>query len=149
MLGFFPEASTRENLRYGERLLNECDHGSVHQLVDFWQDPNMYYAFESKSGAEWISDVGRGPKRFMKLVADSMPPKKERPAVPRPSCSVKCYSCGKHFESFTKPINFCIYRCMCTNQKVVHPKCFMNKACALCGTEYTVKKIQKKILKDL
>lgn len=147
MLGFVPDVSMRDNLDHGKRLIEECDHGSVHQLQKFWQDPNMYYAFQSRAGAEWMARHG-GPPKFMRMVASALPikPKKER--VPRPCASVNCYSCGKKFESFVKPVDFCIYRCMCT-QKIVHKKCFMGKICAWCGTEYTVKVCESKRIIDL
>lgn len=140
MLGFLPEASTRENLEHGERMLRECSHGSVWKIHNWWQDPNMYYAFESKQGARWMAEHG-GPPRFMSMVSDALPPcdapsrEPSTGVVDKPGSDVYCYSCGKPFESFVKPIEFCVYRCMCT-EKVVHPGCFMADSCAWCGLQY-------------
>ena len=147
MLGFTPEASTRKNLEHGSRLLERCSHGSVRQINDWWQDPNMYYAFESRAGAEWMGKHG-GPQKFMSMVASTVSTVHEPRRVAHPKCEVKCYSCGGCFESFVKPVDFCIYRCMCT-QKVVHVDCFMADACAWCGTKYTKKTCEKKVIKDL
>ena len=147
MLGFVPDVSMRRNLEHGKRLLLECDHGCVQQIHNWWQDPNMYYAFQSKAGAQWIGECV-GPKKFMQIVAETLPIKPPREKVPHPCADVTCYSCGKAFDSFIKPTTFCIYRCMCT-QKFVHKDCFMSKHCAWCGLEYTVKVCENKIMKDL
>ena len=147
MLGFLPEASTRDNLEHGKKLLARCSHESIQQIHDWWQDPNMYYSFTSREGARWMSEHG-GPPRFMRMVAESVP------IVPKPittdqiNTSVRCYSCEKPFKSFVKPIDFCVYRCMCT-QKVTHVGCFMGKTCAWCGLEYSKKIMEREKLIDL
>ena len=147
MLGFVPDVSMRDNLSHGQHLLDQCNHGSLNQIQKFWQDPNMYYAFESKAGAEWMAKHG-GPPQFMQLVAATMPAKPCRNKVPRPCGDVMCYSCGERFESFVKPIDFYIYRCMC-NEKFVHKHCFMGKTCAWCGVEYTKKVCEQKKIIDI
>ena len=60
MLGFRADRSTLENLLHGEQLMRECNHGSILQLQNWWQDPTTYYAFESKAGARWFAEHG-GP----------------------------------------------------------------------------------------
>ena len=78
MLGFVPENSTLQNLEHGNRLLQQCNHGSIRQIHNWWQDPNMYYAFESKKGAEWFAKHA-GPPTFMSMVAENAP----EPSVPK------------------------------------------------------------------
>lgn len=136
MLGFLPESSTLQNLNHGKELLSCCNHGSVWQMHKWWQDPNMYYAFESKKGAQWFARHG-GPKNFMKLVAETAPEKKI-PKVPNPfKVEPMCHSCMKPFESFTKNIPLKIYRCMC-GTKITHPTCFMPSVCPICGVTASV-----------
>lgn len=131
MLGFVPENSTLENLRHGESLLRQCSHGSVYQIHKWWQDPNMYYAFESKQGARWMAEHG-GPPKFMSMVEKVVPNRKHRPEVAEPDFQPKCYSCGEAFEYFTKKIPIKVCRCMC-GTRVVHPKCFMPVVCPVCN----------------
>jgi len=130
MLGFRPESSTEQNLHHGEQLLAQCAHGSVCQIHNWWQDPNMYYAFESKKGAKWFAEHG-GPTNFMKLVGahakELTPPPTKSPFKVDPIC----HSCMHPFDSFTKPIPLKIYRCMC-GTKIVHPSCFMPLQCPIC-----------------
>jgi len=143
MLGFVPENSTRQNLEHGERLLKQCDHGSIRQIHRWWQDPNMYYAFESKKGAEWFAKHG-GPPTFMSMVAENAP-EISVPKVPNPFDVVPtCHSCMKPFESFTKPIPVLVYRCMC-GTKIVHPDCFMPKECPICRVKASVFKREQSI----
>ena len=143
MLGFVPEHSTQQNLKHGEKLLKQCNHGSIHQIHKWWQDPNMYYAFESKAGAEWFGKHG-GPPNFMAMVADHAPsicvPKLPDPFKVEPVC----YSCMKTFESFTKPIQIKVYRCMC-GTKIVHPECFMPEDCPVCRVKASVFKREQSI----
>ena len=147
MLGFLPGASTKQNLEYGETMLNQCSHGCLRQVHKWWQDPNMYYAFESKQGAVWMAANG-GPKNFMKMVSVAIPKKEYKLKVDKPTLKVNCYSCGKCLESFTEPSDFCVYRCTC-GQRVVHLDCFMSKTCALCGQNYSKTVCKKKIIKDV
>lgn len=131
MLGFLPENSTKQNLDHGERLLGQCDHGSVLQIHEWWQNPNMYYAFESKRGAQWMSDHG-GPKRYLEMVKSVLADPPPVPAIETPDYRPKCYSCGETFEYFTKAIEVKVCRCMC-GTRVVHPKCFMPTTCPICN----------------
>lgn len=144
MLGFLPESSTKQNLEHGEKLLSKCNHGSIRQIHKWWQDPNMYYAFETKKGAEWFAEHG-GPKNFMSLVAQKAPDI-TLPHIPNP-CKVEpvCHSCMKPFESFTKPIPMLVYRCMC-GTKIVHPDCFMPKDCPICRVKASMFKREQSIL---
>jgi len=147
MLGFLPDASTRDNLDHGNKILRQCSHGSLQQLQDWWQDPNMYYAFKSRKGALWMSAHG-GPRVFMQMVAEHTPEIFTQSDSGNIGASVRCYSCEKPFSSFVKPINFCVYRCMC-KQKVTHVGCFMGKACAWCGLQYTKKTCEHTKIIDL
>lgn len=147
MLGFLPCASTLQNREHGKEILQQCPHECLFQIQKWWQDPNMYYAFESRRGALWMSDHG-GPPNYMKMVAESVPQKEYMVNIDKPTLQVNCYSCGKCFESFTEPIDFCVYRCTC-GQRVVHSECFMSKSCALCGQDYGKTICKKKSIKDL
>lgn len=131
MLGFLPENSTEQNLRHGHDLMKQCTHGSIFQISEWWQNPNMYYAFESKKGARWMAEHG-GPPEFMKLVESVVPDKTSRPKLATPEYQPKCYSCGEPFEYFTKKIPIKVCRCMC-GTRVVHPKCFMPTTCPVCN----------------
>ncbi len=131
MLGFLPENSTRQNLDHGKHLMQQCQHGSIFQISEWWQDPNMYYAFESKKGARWMAAHG-GPKKFMKMVEDVVPDKSFRPDIAKPDFQPRCFSCGEAFEYFTKKIPIKVCRCMC-GTRVVHPKCFMPITCPVCN----------------
>ena len=143
MLGFVPENSTTQNLEHGERLLRICNHGSIRQIHNWWQDPNMYYAFESKAGAEWVAKHG-GPPTFMSMVAERAP-KPSVPDLPNPFDVVPvCNSCMQPFESFTKPIPILVYRCMC-GTKIVHPECFMPEECPVCRVKASMFKRQQSI----
>lgn len=133
MLGFLPENSTLDNLKHGEKLLRECSHGSVYQIHEWWQNPNMYYAFESKRGARWMSEHG-GPEQFMALVEKVVPDRKTTRKVLELDFTPRCYSCSEPFEYFTKPIHIKVCRCMC-GTRVTHPKCFMPKVCPVCCIE--------------
>lgn len=144
MLGFLPENSTLQNLNHGKRLLSKCDHGSIRQIHKWWQDPNMYYAFESKKGAEWFARHG-GPITFMKMVGENAP-EKNTPKLPNPfTVQPKCHSCMKPFSSFTKTIPVVIYRCMC-GTKIVHPGCFMPAECPICRVTASVFTREQSIL---
>ena len=147
MLGFLPDASTRDNLEHGKKLLGQCSHGSIQQIHDWWQDPNMYYAFKSRKGALWMSENG-GPSRFMRMVAQNTPEVKAPIDCGGIDATVRCYSCEEAFSSFVKPIDFCVYRCMCP-QKVTHVGCFMGEVCAWCGTQYTKKTCEQQKIIDL
>lgn len=131
MLGFLPENSTQENLKHGQDLIQRCSHGSVYQIHEWWQNPNMYYAFESKKGARWMAEHG-GPPKFLSMVETVLPEKKTRPELSKPDFNPKCYSCGKEFEYYTKKINIKVCRCTC-GTRVVHPNCFMPKTCPVCN----------------
>lgn len=131
MLGFLPESSTRQNLAHGQKLMQQCPHGSIFQISQWWQDPNMYYAFESKKGARWMADHG-GPKKFMKMVEQVVPDKTFRPQIAEPDLQPRCFSCNEPFEYFTKKIPIKVCRCMC-GTRVVHPKCFMPVHCPVCN----------------
>lgn len=136
MLGFLPENSTLQNLNHGKKLLLCCNHGSVLQIQRWWQDPNTYYAFESRNGALWFAEHG-GPKNFMKTVAQTLPeialPKLPNPFVVEPIC----HSCMKSFKSFTKEKPVKIYRCMC-GTKITHTQCFMPAMCPICRVRASV-----------
>lgn len=131
MLGFLPESSTLQNLRHGEKLLKECSHGCVRQIHEWWQNPNMYYAFESKQGARWMSENG-GPKQFLAMVEKVVSEVKHERKVCTPDYTPCCFSCSEPFEYFTKPIHIQVCRCMC-GTRVTHPKCFMPKVCPVCN----------------
>lgn len=131
MFGFLPENSTRQNLEYGERMMKECRHGSVFQISEWWQNPNMYYAFESKRGARWMADHG-GPPRFMRMVEKVVPDKHHRPDIACLDLQPRCFSCGECFDYFTKKIPIKVCRCMC-GTRVVHPTCFMPITCPVCN----------------
>jgi len=136
MLGFCPEHSTLQNLNYGKKLLSVCNHGSVWQMHKWWQDPNMYYAFESKKGANWVAQHG-GPKNFMKMVAAAAT-EKATPTLPSPfKVEPMCHSCMKTLGSFTKSTPLQVYRCMC-GTKITHPKCFMPTVCPICRVTASV-----------
>lgn len=136
MLGFLPENSTKQNLNHGKDLLTKCSHGSIRQIHDWWQDPNMYYAFESKQGAQWFARHG-GPEQFMSMVAETAPVP-SLPKLPNPfTVQPVCHSCMKPFESFTKCIPVVVYRCMC-GTKLVHPGCFMPTDCPVCRVRASV-----------
>lgn len=144
MLGFVPENSTRQNLKHGEKLLQQCEHGSIRQIHKWWQDPNMYYAFESKKGAEWFAKHG-GPPKFMNIVAEGAT-KPDVPKLPNPFSVVPmCHSCMKPFDSFAKPIPMLVYRCMC-GTKIVHPDCFMPSECPICRVKASMFKREQSIL---
>lgn len=145
MLGFLPENSTKQNLEYGETLLQKCSHGSVLQIHKWWQDQNMYYAFESKAGARWMKEHG-GPEKFMSLVESKVPAKKTRQPVATPDLQPKCYSCGEDFEYFTKKILINVCRCMC-GTRVVHPKCFMPVTCPICNIKMSKSRREEAIQK--
>ena len=133
MFGFCPDKSTFENLKHGEELLQQCDHGSVLQLHNWWQDPNMYYAFESKAGAKWLAEHG-GPKRFLRMVESRLPNKKE-PSLADPVCvETLCHSCSKPFDSTKKKLCVKICRCVC-GTKVVHEDCFVPTVCPVCNVK--------------
>ena len=145
MLGFLPENSTLDNLKHGEKLLRKCSHGSVYQIHEWWQNPNMYYAFQSKWGARWMAEHG-GPPKFMDMVERVVPDRNVRPKVAEPDIEPKCFSCGEPFEYFTKKIPIKVCRCMC-GTRVVHPKCFMPDVCPVCNIKMShstrVEAIQK------
>lgn len=136
MLGFLPEHSTTQNLEHGKKLLAQCNHGSIQQIHNWWQDPNMYHAFTSKEGAKWFAKHG-GPEKFMSMVAKHAPEVTIPPIVNPFQVEPVCYSCMKTFDSFTKTIPLCIYRCMC-GTKIVHPGCFMPKTCPICNVKASV-----------
>lgn len=146
MLGFLPERSTKQNLEHGEALLRRCNHGSVHQIHEWWQNPNMYYAFETKEGARWMSEHG-GPKRFLQLVESVVPENKVERKVAVPEYTPRCYSCSECFEYFTKPIQIQVCRCMC-GTRVTHPKCFMPKVCPICNIKMS-KSLRKEAIQRL
>jgi len=136
MLGFTPENSTKQNLEHGVRLLALCNHGSIQQIHKWWQDPNMYYAFETKKGASWFGSHG-GPTKFMDMVGTNAPDV-EAPPLPNPfKVQPQCHSCMKSFKSFTKPMPIKVYRCMC-GTKIVHPNCFMPDYCPICRIKASV-----------
>ena len=147
MLGFLPDASTRDNLEHGKKIIARCPHESIQQIQEWWQDPNMYYSFKSREGARWMSKHG-GPPRFMRMVSETIPPVSKHKTCDKINPNVCCYSCEKPFKSFEKPIDFSVYRCMC-KQKVTHVDCFMGKNCAWCGLEYTKKTFEHEKLIDL
>ena len=135
MLGFRPDKSTYENLKHGETLMSECDHGSIYQLQKWWQDPTTYYAFESKAGAKWFAEHG-GPKKFMKIVEQCVPDK-PRPALANPyEVELFCHSCGMPFDSVKKNQVVKICRCVC-GTKVTHEDCFMPDTCVFCKVKMT------------
>tara|TARA_B110000858_G_scaffold197568_1_gene259699 strand:+ start:1412 stop:1858 length:447 start_codon:yes stop_codon:yes gene_type:complete len=135
MLGFRPDRSTLENLLHGEQLLRECDHGSILQLQNWWQDPTTYYAFESKAGARWFAKHG-GPKRFMKMVEQCVP-KKTRPPLADPfAVELFCHSCSKIFDSTKKRHVVQICRCIC-GTKVTHEECYMPETCVFCNVKFS------------
>jgi hypothetical protein len=135
MMGFRPDRSTRENLLHGKQLLLECDHGSIVQLQRWWQDPNTYYAFESKAGARWFAEHG-GPKRFMKIVEQCLPKKVPPPLADPFAVELLCHSCGKAFDSTKKKHVVQICRCLC-GTKTTHEECYMPQSCVFCKVEYT------------
>lgn len=145
MIGFLPQNSTKQNLEHGQKLLTACNHTCVKELNRLWQNPNMYYAFESKNGARWLAKHG-GPPKFMQMVSDELPEKKYEPIVPKAACEVKCYSCAAPFKSFTEPTRFKVHRCTC-GERICHEHCFVAENCAICGAKYSVKCV-KKIIKD-
>tara|TARA_Y100000992_G_scaffold300330_1_gene268787 strand:+ start:1288 stop:1734 length:447 start_codon:yes stop_codon:yes gene_type:complete len=135
MFGFCPDSSTLENLRHGQSLMRECDHGSIVQMHKWWQDQNTYYAFQSKAGAKWFANHG-GPKRFMKMVEQCVP-KKIRPPLADPfAVELCCHSCGKAFDATKKKHVVKICRCVC-GTKVVHEECFMPDVCVFCKVNYS------------
>ena len=144
MLGFLPENSTKQNLEHGKQLLKQCDHGSIQQIHAWWQDPNMYYAFESKKGAEWMARHG-GPTEFMSMVSQHclsvQPPHIISPFKVEPVC----YSCNETLHSMNKKMPLKVYRCMC-GTKIVHPECFMPNVCPICGVKATVFKREQTIM---
>ena len=143
MLGFIPENSTLQNLKYGEQLLKRCNHGSIRQLHEWWQDPNMYYAFQAKAGAKWVAEHG-GPPTFMSMGGEHAPTQ-PLPDVANPFDVVPvCHSCMQPFESFTKPIPMMVYRCMC-GTKIVHADCFMPKQCPVCRVKASMFKRHQSI----
>lgn len=146
MLGFLPENSTLQNLEHGKSLLSKCSHGSVQQIHEWWQDPNMYYAFESKRGARWMGEHG-GPIRFMSMVESVVPEKIIRPETAVPELQPVCHSCGETFEYFTKPLLINICRCMC-GTRAVHPKCFMPDTCPVCNIKMS-KSLRKESIQNL
>jgi hypothetical protein len=144
MLGFLPENSTQQNLQHGERLLRQCAHGSIRQIHKWWQDPNMYYAFETKKGAAWFAKHG-GPPNFMSMVAENAA-EPCAPGIANPFEAIPvCHSCMKPFDSFTKPIPILIYRCMC-GTKIVHPGCFMPNVCPICRVKASMFTREQSIL---
>lgn len=147
MLGFLPENSTKQNLIHGEKLLEQCDHGSVKQIQTWWQDPNMYYAFESKKGAEWMAEHG-GPEKFMNMVKDHCPTVCPPPIISPFKIEPVCYSCGETMNSLNKKMPLKVFRCMC-GTKIVHASCFMPKVCPLCGIKATVFKREQTIMQCL
>lgn len=144
MLGFTPESSTRQNLQHGQKLLATCDHGCIQQIHKWWQDPNMYYAFETKEGAKWFGRHG-GPTNFMNLVAKNAPTVKQPPLPDPYDVQPHCHSCMNPFKSFTKAIPVKVYRCMC-GTKVVHPNCFMPEHCPICRIKASVFQREQSIL---
>lgn len=136
MLGFTPENSTKQNLDHGKKLLTACDHMCIQQIHTWWQDPNMYYAFKTKKGAEWFGKYG-GPTKFMEMVGENAPDV-DIPPLPSPyKVQPQCHSCMKPFKSFTKPIPIKVCRCMC-GTRIVHPSCFMPHQCPICRTKATI-----------
>ena len=146
MLGFLPEKSTQENLKHGQELMKQCAHGSLYQIHEWWQNPNMYYAFESKKGARWMAQHG-GPPKFMSMVESVVPEKKARPKAADAEFQPQCFSCGELFEYFTKKIPIKVCRCMC-GTKVVHPKCFMPETCPVCNIKMS-KKVRTEAIQNL
>ena len=136
MLGFLPENSTRQNLTHGEKLIEQCNHGSIKQIHAWWQDPNMYYAFESKKGAEWMAEHG-GPQTFMRMVKEHCPAVRPPPMISPFKIEPVCYSCGESMHSVNKKMPLKVFRCMC-GTKIVHATCFMPKSCPICGIQATV-----------
>jgi len=133
MLGFCPDQSTFENLKHGEKLLQQCDHGSVIQLHQWWQDPNMYYAFETKAGAKWLAEHG-GPKQFLNMVESRLPNKKKLALEDPFKVEMLCHSCSKPFDSTKKKVMVQICRCVC-GTKVTHEDCFMPDDCPMCNVK--------------
>jgi len=126
----------KQNLDHGEKLLAKCSHGCIQQIHNWWQDPNMYYAFETKEGARWFGKHG-GPTKYMEIVGANAPDV-EMPFLPNPyKVQPVCHSCMKPFESFTKPIHIKVCRCMC-GTKIVHPNCFMPKECPICRIKSSI-----------
>ena len=145
MLGFRPDKSTEENLRHGEELLKKCNHGSIYQLQKWWQDPNMYYAFESKAGARWLARHG-GPPKFLAMVEAHMPERKHISIADPFSVQLKCHSCGQPFEETEKKMTVKICRCVC-GTKVTHTDCFMPETCPLCNVKMSVVVRKEDLLK--
>tara|TARA_B110000858_G_C17787997_1_gene468229 strand:+ start:990 stop:1436 length:447 start_codon:yes stop_codon:yes gene_type:complete len=144
MFGFRPDKSTFENLRYGQQLMQKCNHGSVTQLQKWFQDPVTYYAFESKAGAKWFAEHG-GPKKFMKLVEKYVPNKQPPPLADPYSVEMFCHSCGEAFESTKKKHLVKICRCVC-GTKVTHEDCFMPETCVFCKVKMTKVVREEKLL---
>lgn len=143
MLGFCPDKSTLENLKHGEELLKQCGHGSIIQIHKWWQDPNTYYAFQSKEGCRWLAKNG-GPKKFLQMVEQHVP-EVNRPALADPfHVELICHSCSKPFESTKKNLHVKVCRCIC-GTKIVHKHCFMPENCPICGVKMTTS-ISKKAL---
>lgn len=133
MLGFAPEKGTAANLAYGKALMRESDHGSVLQMQRWWQDRAVYYAFETRGGAEWFGAHG-GPPRFMEMVAARLP-EAVRPKVVSPfGAEPKCYSCGESFGSLHKVGKYTVHRCTC-GTKITHTGCFMHATCPICAVD--------------
>lgn len=136
MIGFSPYVSTEHNLKHGNKLIQECDHPTVRQIQEWWQDRNTYYAFESHEGALWWGKHG-GPKKFCTLLASKLP-YKPPPKISSPlGIELKCYSCEEHLENMHKNMSFKIHRCPC-GSKFTHKKCFMPNTCPVCGTDYAI-----------
>ena len=47
-MGFRPDKGTLENLRHGEALMRECDHGSILQMHKWFQDQNSVMTITTK-----------------------------------------------------------------------------------------------------
>jgi hypothetical protein len=144
MLGFIPENSTKQNLDHGKKLLAVCNHGCVQQVHNWWQDPNMYYAFETEEGAKWFGKHG-GPTKFMDMVGANAPTVEPPPLHSPYKVQVECHSCMKPFTSLTKTIPIKVYRCMC-GTKIVHPQCFMPSECPICRIKASVFQREQSIL---
>ena len=145
MFGFCPDKSTFENFKHGEELLKQCGHGSILQLHNWWQDPNTYYAFQSKAGCRWLSKNG-GPKKFIQMVEQYVPDLKT-PALADPfQVELICHSCTNPLETTKKNTHVKVCRCLC-GTKVVHKHCYMPEVCPVCSVTITTSISKKALLK--
>lgn len=145
MLGFVPGKSAQEYSDHADTLLSECDTPVVRQVCNWWQNPECWYAYESKAGALWWGKNG-GPQKYCDRLSELVP---SRPAVPATPVPVRtpCFYCETNIFKAGEQLELGVLSCACSTwylhvdclPKFVFPRCFK------CSSLYSKTTINKRL----